>query len=99
MADRPRARQSGDHVAVAKSVGDMPDVLFVVETLAVESGDATGLLAAVLQRQKSDRGDRGGVGDAECAIDAALKAQAIVIRIDRGFPAHRDLSAASSNPR
>ena len=45
-----------------KGVGDVAHVAFGVEALAVERGDAAGLLAAVLQGVQAQRRDRGGVG-------------------------------------
>ena len=56
-----------------------------MEPRAVEGHDAGGLLAAMLQRVQAERRDRGGVGMAENAEDAALLAQAIALGVEAGF--------------
>ena len=43
-----------------------------MEALAVEGDDAGGFLAAMLERVQAERGDRGRVGMAEDAEDAAF---------------------------
>ena len=53
-----------------------------MEALAVEGDDAGGFLAAVLKRVQAERGDRGGVGMAEDAEDAALLAQPVAINVE-----------------
>ena len=53
-----------------------------MEPLAVEGDDAGGFLAAMLEGVQAERRDRGGVGVAEDAEDAALLAQPVVVEIE-----------------
>jgi hypothetical protein len=53
-----------------------------MESLAIESDDASGLLPPVLERMEPKRRDSGRIGMAEDAEDAALFAQPIVVKPD-----------------
>ena len=66
-------------------VADQPLPALRVEPHAVESDDAGGLLAAMLQGMQPKRGDRGGVGMVENAEDAALLAQSVAVGVEVGF--------------
>ena len=78
MAQAP-GRRGDDVVRRRRLSPTMAQCRSVVELLAVEGDDAAGLLAAVLQGVQAERGQRGGVGMAEDAEDAALLAQLVVI--------------------
>ena len=84
MADRDGAGQPVDHLAAGEVVADQAHAALGVEALAVERDDPGGLLAAVLQRVQSERGDRRGVGMAEDAEHAAFLAQPVGVRIEHG---------------
>jgi hypothetical protein len=56
-----------------------------MEPNAVESDDAGGLLAAMLQRMQPERGNGGGVGVIENAEDATLFAQSVAVGVEAGF--------------
>jgi hypothetical protein len=51
-----------------------------MESLAIESDDASGLLPPVLERMEPERRDGGRIGMAEYTEDAALFAQPIVVK-------------------
>jgi hypothetical protein len=51
-----------------------------MESLAIESDDASGLLPPVLERMEPKRRDGGRIGMAEDAEDAALFAQPIIVK-------------------
>ena len=89
MADRRVAGQPVDHFAAGKGVADQAEPAFGVEALAVETDDAGGFLAAVLQRVQAERGDGGGVGMAENAEHAAFLAQPVGVCIE--FAVHREV--------
>ena len=63
----------------------MPQVPLGVKAVAVERGDATGLLAAVLQCMQTQRDDPGGVRHIEDAEDAAFQSKLIVVLGQRDF--------------
>ena len=85
MADRRPARQAVDRRAAREVIADQPLAALRVESDAVESDDASGLLTAMLQGVQPERGNRGGVGMIEDAKDAALLAQPVTVRIEAGF--------------
>ena len=66
-------------------VADQPLAALRVEPGAVESDDAGGLLAAMLQGMQPKRDDRGGVGMIENAKDAAFFSQPVSVGIEAGF--------------
>ena len=79
VADGGAARQALDQVGAAEGVAHVAHVPLGVEALAVEGGDAAGLLAAVLQGVQAERRDGRGVGDVEDAEHAAFHAQRVVV--------------------
>ena len=85
MADRRPPRQAVDGRGLGEMVADQPLAALGVEPHAVESDDARGLLAAMLQRMQPERDDRGGVGMIEDAEDAAVLAQPILTGVEAGF--------------
>ena len=87
MADRRHAGQAVDHLAAGEVVADQAHAALGMEPLAVEGDDAGGFLAAVLERVQAERGDRGGVGMAEDAEDAAFFAQPVAVEIEPGVAA------------
>ena len=66
-------------------VADQPLPALRVEPDAVESDDAGGLLAAMLQRMQAERGNGGGVRMIENAEDAALLAQSVAVGVEAGL--------------
>ncbi len=82
MADCRHAGQAVDHLAAGEGVADEAHPPLGMEALAVEGDDAGRLLAAMLERVQAERGDRGGVGMAEDAEDAALLAQPVAVKIE-----------------
>jgi hypothetical protein len=64
-------------------VADKAQPALGVEVLAVEADDASGLLAAVLERVQAERGQSRGVGMIENPEDAALLVQPVFLE-----PAH-----------
>ena len=85
MADRRTSRQAVDGRGVREMIADQPLPALRVEPHAVESDDAGGLLAAMLQGVQAERGDRGGVGMVENAEDAALLAQSVAVGVEAGL--------------
>ena len=85
MADGRAARQALDGRARRRSVADEAEPALGMEALAVEGDDAGGFLAAMLQGVQAERGDRGGVGMAEDAEDAAFLAQPVAVEIEIVF--------------
>src|SRR6516225_10386420 len=75
MADRRPPGQAVDGRGVGEVIADQPLPALGMEPRAVESDDARGLLATMLQRMQPERDDRGGVGVIEYAEDPALLAQ------------------------
>ena len=90
MTDRRPPRQSVDGRAVGKVIADQPLAALRVEPGAVESDDAGGLLAAMLQRMQPKRNDRRRVGVIEYAKDAALLSQPVLGEVDASL-ARQDL--------
>src|SRR5664280_2614567 len=84
VPDRRGAGQAVDHFPPRERVADQAEAAFGMETLAVETDDAGGFLAAMLERVQAERGDGGGVGMAENAEHAAFFAQPVGIRIEFG---------------
>ncbi len=72
MADRPVARQSVHHGSTGKIVAHQAKVPFGVEFATVKRDDARSLLAAVLKRVETERGELRRVLVAEDAEDPAL---------------------------
>ena len=105
MADGEAAGQALGQVRAAEGVAHVAHVAFGVEALAVEAGDAAGLLAAVLQGVQAERGEAGGLSDVEHPEDAAFQTGAVVERIAIGrlhlsvSQTHRDFSTRSSISR
>ena len=89
MADRRPSRQAVDGRGVGEVIADQPLAALRVEPHAVESDDAGGLLAAMLQRVQAKRGDRGGVGMIEDAEDAAFLAQPVAVGVEAGVRSTR----------
>ena len=85
MADRRASRQAVDGRRIREVVADQPLPALRVEPDAVESDDAGGLLAAMLQRMEAKRGDGGGVRMVKNAEDAALLAQSVAVGVEAGF--------------
>ena len=79
VPDRRFALQPGDDVAMREIVPDEAHAPFGVKAPAVIADDARRLLAAMLERMQAERGDRGGVGMAENAEDAAFFAQRLAV--------------------
>ena len=77
MAERPGNRCA--EVGPGEGLGDVAHVTLGVEALAVERGDAAGLLAAVLKRVQAERDEMGRVGRVEDAEHAALQSQPVVV--------------------
>ena len=77
-----RPWQALDGRAVGEAVADEAEVALGVEALAVEGDDAGRLLAAMLQGVQAERRDRGGVGVAEDAEDAAFLAQRVAVEVE-----------------
>jgi hypothetical protein len=76
--------QSADHFVAVEIAGDMAHRAVRMELIAVETGDARGLLAAMLQRVETECDHRGGgfgTGDAE---NAAFLAELVVVERIRG---------------
>src|SRR5690606_38840352 len=67
-----------DHRLGVQVVADLAQAAMGVELPAVVGDHAAGLLSAVLQGVQSQRGERGGVGRAPDAEDAALLVQLVV---------------------
>ena len=84
MADRRASRQAVDGRGAREVIADQPLPALRVEADAVESDDAGGLLAAMLQGVQAERGDGGGVGVIENAEDAALLAQSVAVGVEAG---------------
>ena len=59
-----------------------PSLRSEMEDAPVEGDDAGRLLAAMLQRVQAERGDRGGVGMAVDAEDAAFLAQRVAVEVE-----------------
>ena len=76
------AGQALDRRWLGEGVADEAHAALGVEALAVEGDDAGRFLAAMLQGVQAERGDRGGVGMAEDAEDAAFLAQAVAVEIE-----------------
>ena len=85
VADRRAPRQAVDGRGAGEVIADQPLAALRVEPDAVESDDAGGLLAAMLQGMQPERDDRGGVGMIENAEDAAFLAQPVPVRVEAGF--------------
>ena len=66
-------------------IANQPLSALRVEPDAVESDDAGGLLAAMLQRMQAERGNGGGVRMVENAEDAALLAQPVAVGVEAVF--------------
>ncbi len=104
MADGEAAGQALGEVDAAESLAHVAHVALGVETLAVEAGDAAGLLAAMLQRVEAERGEARRLRRIEHPEHAALQAGGIVERVPVGrrpslVSAHRDFSTRSSISR
>ena len=84
VAHGGHAGQAVDHLAAGEVVADEAHAAFRMEPLAVEGDDAGGFLAAVLEGVQAERGDRGGVGMAEDAEDAAFLAQPVAVKSWQG---------------
>ena len=89
MADRPPSRQAVDGRGAREMIADQPLATLRVEPDAVESDDAGGFLAAMLQGVQPKGGNRGGVGMIEDAEDAALLAQPVAVRVEAAAFARR----------
>ncbi len=105
MADGHLAGQSVHEVGAGEGVAHMAHMFFIVEPLAVEGGDAAGLLAAVLQGVQAQGGDGAGLIHAEHAEHATFEARSVVVGVapgDRrglgGRLGQRDFSTTSSSP-
>ena len=85
VADRRPPGQAVDGRAAREVIADQPLPALRVEPDAVESDDAGGLLAAMLQRVQPERDDRRGVGVIEDAEDATFLAQPVAVRIEAAF--------------
>ena len=79
VAERDVALEAADHVGLVEVVADEAEAALGMEVAAVEGDDAGGLLAAMLQGVKAERGQGRGILVAENTEDAALLAQAIVL--------------------
>ena len=84
VADRGTPRQAVDGRGLGEVIADQPLAALRMEPGAVESDDAGGLLAAMLQRMQPERDDRGGIGVIENAEDAALLAQPVLAEVEAG---------------
>src|SRR6516164_433890 len=82
MADCHLARQPVDHVASREGVGHEAEAPLGMKPGAVESDDASRLLAAMLQSMQPQRRDRGGLRMTENAEDAALLAEPVAVEIE-----------------
>ena len=69
--------QPFDRRGAREVIADQAEPPLRVEPLAVEGDDARRLLTAMLQGVQPERGDRGGLGMAEDAEDAAFLAQPV----------------------
>jgi hypothetical protein len=85
MADGPSPRQAIDRRSIREVIADQPLAALRVEPDAVESDNAGGFLAAMLQRMQPERGNGGGVRMVEDAEDAALLAQPVAIGVEVVF--------------
>ena len=85
MADRRPPRQAVDGRAAGEVIADQPLPALRVEPDAVESDDAGGFLAAMLQGMQPERDNRRGVGVIENAKDAAFLAQPVAVRVEAAF--------------
>ena len=61
----------------------MADVPLGMETLAVERGDAAGLLSAMLQGVQAQRGEGRGLGGVVDAEDPALQARRVIVGVSK----------------
>ena len=81
VADGAVAGQALDEVGAGEGVADVAHVAFGVEPLAVERGDAAGLLAAMLQGVQAERDDGAGLVGVIDAEDAAFETRPVVVRV------------------
>ena len=98
MADGGRARKPVDDGGAGEVVADQALAALRMESLAVEGDDARRLLPAMLQGVQAERDDRGRVGMAENAEDAAFLAQAVRVEIDAGASARPARLTVSAPP-
>src|ERR1700733_5931354 len=85
MANGRASRQAVDGRRIREVVADQPLPALRVEPDAVESHDAGGLLAAMLQRMQAQRGNGRGVRMIENAEDAARLAQSVAVGVEAGL--------------
>jgi len=74
MADGHVSGQPVDHVAPREGVADQAEAALGEKAFAVVRDNAGGLLAAMLERVQTERGDGGGIRMAENTEHAALLA-------------------------
>src|SRR3546814_272101 len=79
MADRRGAGELPHDVVAVEIARDMTHRAVRVEFLAVEGGDAGGLLTAMLERVEAERDHRGGAVGAMDTKDAALLTELVVV--------------------
>ncbi len=97
VADGAVALQPLHHRRLGEVVADQADMALVEELLAVEADDAGRLLAAMLKRVQAERGQRGRVGMAEYAEDAAFLVEGVVERMHHGVGHRHGLAYAQSS--
>ena len=79
MADGRVALEAIDNGTPSEMVANKPEASLGVEMVAVETGDAGGFLAAMLERMQPERGQRCGVGVIEDTENAALLVQPVFL--------------------
>src|SRR5207248_8284619 len=79
--DRGIAGQALDHLAAGEGIADQAEPPFTVKPGPVEGYNTGGLLAPMLQRMQSQRGDGGGFGMTEDAEHAAFLPQRVPFQI------------------
>src|SRR6476469_7046310 len=85
MAYGGAAGQALDHVALRERVADEAEAALRMVALAVECHDACGFLPPVLESMQAERRDRGGLGMAEDAEDAAFLPQPVAVEVEIVF--------------
>jgi hypothetical protein len=84
MADGHDSGQTLDQVISGEGVAHVAHMPFGMEPLAVEGGDAAGLLASVLQGMQAQGADGAGLGRIEYPEHAAFQARPIVVGVPMG---------------
>src|SRR4029077_4090481 len=98
MADRRIAGEPIDHVTTGEGIADQSKPAFRMEPFAVECDNPSCLLTAVLQSMEAKRGNRGRVGMAEYAENAAFLAKPVCVEVEGGRHGHDLGTSTRSSP-